>query len=273
MKLLKKNQQEIKLVMSDIDNTLLDENKKCSKDNVLAIKKIRQSGIKFGIASGRPLAALLKLIKNINLENEVDYLIGSNGGEVFDLQNNIKQYYHIMPKEDVVKIEQAVREEELVAGIYLDDILMANKYSLGFEKRCQRIGYSYQVADFAQIVTHDLPKMIFYVDPKNILEQQKKLNSLISAEYRTYLSDINLIELTKKDLSKSYGIKAISQKLGLNNKQVLCFGDAENDIEMLTDFQGVAMENATDDVKEVCEYQTLDCNHSGVAYFLNNYID
>ena len=67
------------------------------------------------------------------------------------------------------------------------------------------------------------------------------------------------------------GIDVLCQMLNIQRENVLCFGDEMNDFEMLSSFNGVAMENAVDQIKEICEYQTLSCDEGGVGDFLLKY--
>ena len=69
-----------------------------------------------------------------------------------------------------------------------------------------------------------------------------------------------------KNVNKASAIKKITEKLNLNMDQVMAFGDAQNDIEMLKQVKiGVAMENGHESVKEAADYITKTNNEAGVA--------
>ena len=113
--------------------------------------------------------------------------------------------------------------------------------------------------------------MLLISDHKVQVEILKRFESLNPCSYRMFASSPILTEVVHPDLSKLAGIDVLCQMLNIQRENVLCFGDEMNDFEMLSSFNGVAMENAVDQIKEICEYQTLSCDEGGVGDFLLKY--
>ncbi|MEQ8198981.1 MAG: HAD-IIB family hydrolase, partial [Clostridiaceae bacterium] len=81
------------------------------------------------------------------------------------------------------------------------------------------------------------------------------------------------IEIMAEGTSKGSGVKAFSEILGVDKKEIICIGDHENDISMVTYAGlGIAMGNAVDSLKKVADYVTDDNENSGVGKAINKFI-
>ena len=80
------------------------------------------------------------------------------------------------------------------------------------------------------------------------------------------------LEMTNKNATKGFAVKGLCNALNIDHTNVMCFGDGENDIEML-EFAGigVAMGNAEGEVKAVADYVTTDIDEDGVANALKHF--
>ena len=77
----------------------------------------------------------------------------------------------------------------------------------------------------------------------------------------------------KKGSSKGEAVKMLAKYLGVSQEEVMCIGDSENDLSMITwAGTGVAMGNAIDSVKEVANYVTSDNKHGGVAEAIRKFV-
>ncbi|GEP20202.1 hypothetical protein LSA03_15860 [Pediococcus argentinicus] len=78
----------IKLIVSDLDETLLGADGSVSEENKLAIKKAREKGVKFVPNTGRGFASIQELLKVLDLYSEPDeYVISYNGGAIVENKN------------------------------------------------------------------------------------------------------------------------------------------------------------------------------------------
>ena len=94
------------------------------------------------------------------------------------------------------------------------------------------------------------------------------MNNSVFKRWNDDFADIN-----SKKTSKLKGINEIIQKLGIDIKDTISFGDSENDLEMMKGTGvSVAMANAMPVIKNAATYITKDCDESGAAYFIENYI-
>ena len=82
-----------------------------------------------------------------------------------------------------------------------------------------------------------------------------------------------LLELLPQGVDKGYGLQQLCRYLQLSPQQVMAIGDEENDLAMLRFAEyGVAMDNATDDVKELACFVTRNNDQDGVAWAIEQYV-
>ncbi|HHX55014.1 MAG TPA: HAD-IIB family hydrolase, partial [Clostridiales bacterium] len=81
------------------------------------------------------------------------------------------------------------------------------------------------------------------------------------------------LEFLDKGVNKGVGLSLIAQHLGIRQEEIIAVGDAGNDIAMIKYAGlGVAMGNATDDVKEIADYITLTNEEDGVAHLIEKFM-
>lgn len=264
--------ETINLVFCDVDGTLLNDRKQCPKENIDAIKALRKQGIQFGISTGRPVANVMAAIIGWGLLNEVDYIIGSNGAEVYSYATGKKDLYFNLEAETIKNIEKLYHDLNVSVTVYEGVVLRVNRVTDRLIKQAKLHDLKYQVTDFSKDITHSYPKVLLMMEAEYQATVLTHAYHYSSQKYRVFPSSPNLLECVHPSLSKAFGITKIMEEKGLSKDNVLCFGDTTNDIEMLEEFVGVCMANSTDDAKEVAKYSTANNNEAGVSKFINKYI-
>ena len=96
--------ETITLVATDLDGTFLDSHKKVPAINREVISCLKDHGILFGIASGRPIETVRPMIHDWGIEQDVSFIVGMNGGVLYDLRRRDKEEYHLISSNVVLKI-------------------------------------------------------------------------------------------------------------------------------------------------------------------------
>lgn len=266
------NWNQIKLVMTDLDDTLLNDQKECSTINTQAIKKLKEAGIKFGIATGRGAHLIPRFLKQWGIEGYVDYIIGSNGAEVYDVHADKMECFHFLSVDTILRIEEEYRQFPMAICLYNQHELWTNKSIYEYESRLEAHKLTARYIDYKKDVQKPYPKILGIL-PETLLEEVLRYSKEHpDPHYRVFSSGKTLLEFVHPDLSKSYGIAYLCKKLNIDMQQVVAFGDASNDIEMLKDCCGVAMNNASDEVKSYAQYIADDANASGFGNFILKHI-
>ncbi|WP_267872561.1 HAD family hydrolase [Malacoplasma penetrans] len=80
---------QIKVVVSDMDGALLDDSKNVLESSILAIKKIKEKGLLFGLCTGRDANNMANvLIDKWKIKEYVDFIIGCGGAQFYNLKTN-----------------------------------------------------------------------------------------------------------------------------------------------------------------------------------------
>ncbi|MGM9947917.1 HAD family hydrolase [Floccifex sp.] len=260
--------KEIKLIVSDIDGTLIDSKHECPIQNQKGIDYVRKKGIPFAIGTGRPYAMVKKNLKKWGLENLCDYLVCNNGGTVIDCKKQTEVNQNHLSKEVIFQVIEAFEDLEVSLCVFDEDTLVTNQMTDAYHRRCKEAHIHKKCEDLKNYISHSYPKMLLISENDIQKEILKRFEQIQPSNYRMFASSPILTEVVNPNLSKVVGIDVLCQQLHINRENVLCFGDEMNDFEMLSSFKGVAMENAVNPIKEICEYQTSSCQEGGVGEFL-----
>lgn len=257
--------KKIKAVITDIDETLFSHKlKKVPESAIKAIEEMQKKGIKLFLCSGRNFY----LIRKTGILDIVhpDGLITMNGSNAI-IDGKIIYRYPI--PEDVVdalikfskrlKFGLTLIEEDAGHINYIDDrVIQAHeKYGTRFpQPRTFKDHYDrvvYQAIAFCD----ELDESLFLPHLRNCK----------SARWDEYAVDI-----MPADSDKAKGILAVLDYFHWSQDDILCIGDALNDIEMLQ-FAGtsVAMGNAKNEVKAIVDYVTDDCDKDGWAKAMKHF--
>jgi hypothetical protein len=279
----------IKLIVSDMDGTLLNEHMEISNANASAIKRAQEQGIHFSIATGRDYPMASPLLKEHTI---ICPLIAQNGAQYFDgtgknLYNiglekkTVRQMLDIFSQYDSLHEELMTskgifsdnkdQREEMLASMLSDmnpDITFEEALETA-KKRVDEMPITY-VDDYSDVLNDQslvvLKVAVHTKKGKALLDPLKeKLYEAVPDLAITASSERNL-EINHKNAQKGLAVAKLARKLGLKADQVMTIGDNINDISMLKWAKySVAMENAAPEAKEAANYLTSSNRKNGVA--------
>lgn len=256
-----------KIIAMDLDGTLLKDNKECPKSTKEYLKKLKDEGYIIVIATGR----ILKSAKDITDGAEfANYIVADSGSVIYDnkYKNIISE--SIIDKPNLIKICEGYKSDWGI--LELCDEKWCNVYTDLKYKPREYDNLILNINDFLnnnQKITHIsiIPKQ--YCVYKIIDKLKEELPTLTVSLMQDSFSDLKYIEIHNNEINKYKGIKLIANKEGIENKNIICFGDGLNDIDMIEKSGiGVAMENALSEIKQIAEFTTLSNNNEGIKHFL-----
>lgn len=260
-----------KMIVVDLDGTLLHINQECSYKTKKYLKRLKDLGYIIVIATGRVLRSAVNVTGGAEFAN---YIIASAGAVVYDMDKSKIIMKKSINKDIVMDICNSFNEEEIKC-INLCDLFYHYKYVKndscchGFEKKVSNVNTFLNSVDDIVNVTLRFNNNN-YVDKYYYLFKREDLELLIMQD--SYGVD-KCLEIFDNGVSKYNAIKEIMDIEGINNQDVISFGDGLNDVDMIRlSGIGVAMGNALSDVKDVSDYVTLSHNDDGVIYFLKEYL-
>lgn len=252
----------IKMIVSDLDNTLLRDDKTVSKETIKVIKTCQQRGLYFVPATARPLRKLREL--GIYDCLPFDALIYLNGSRI---EMNEKLIYHVgLSRQEVMSFlpELLVRLPHHRITLEVDDGVYANHHVEEVDPLQERYVYT---EDFRCLPDCMIDRVIVEVANRNEIELIKAI--LPEGVYAQGVSDAPICRILHKDVSKANALDYLGRELGIDAFEMVVFGDDENDIEMFQYAKtSVAMANAIDDIKTIATKITSTNQQDGVAEWL-----
>ena len=267
---------DIKMIAFDLDETLLRIDKTIPEDNIRAIQKAGELGIHVVVATGRPVSSIGYVLDAIP---SIRYGILSNGGVVLDLVTGEYISEHTIP------VDVAVRFLEYGEKMgYPGDFFVKGKRFVpsGWASLVDRMEVSEGTAKLMKSNCTEKDDLISFLKTFTAIEKvsirfftQSQRDACMEESGKLFpeleiaTSLPNNLEATSAGVTKGTGLKNLCTYLGIDTNSVLAFGDNGNDIAMLKEAGiGVAMGNSEDYVKEAADRVTLDNEHAGVGYMI-----
>ena len=264
--------KQIKLILADIDGTLLNSNHEVTEKTRTAIAKLKDKGILFGIATGRSPYAVKHQLKEWGLENDTALIMGFNGGSVMDMHTGEMTSVLRLSGKAIPQIRKDLEGFDYNIGMYEGETFKA----MIDDDRARRIAHSNRFAfiqdDFSGYIDKEMGKLLVIAEKEEMDRIVRHYETLPPSElYHTFRSAPILLECVNPELSKSRGIQLMLEHMDLKPEELMTFGDAMNDFDMVRDYVGVAMANGDERVKAVASFVTLSNDEDGIGVFLNEY--
>ena len=265
-----------KAVFFDIDGTLLNTQEgfnQMSSSVKESIKELQKNDTLVFISSGRPYAFLNEDILNFGFDG---YIL-MNGSLILlndklnptvlkpFYKNNFEKEHlnYIISKFETYNIEYILEDEKYS---YLNPNFKNQKSFY------EKLGISMKyIKDTFNINDINVCKIEMYCPDK---ASSNFCKTLEDDNFRyTYFEEFNLFELYSRKDTKASGILKIIDHFNIDISNTFAFGDSHNDIEMLNTVAcGIAMGNASDEIKSHADKITKSVSEDGVAYGIKNYI-
>ncbi len=266
----------IKLIAIDIDGTLLNNQHQVTKEVHEALKKAEAQGVKIVLCTGRPITGVKGLLKELDLYKESDFVITYNGSLVQATHTNEIISKFGLSHEDYLEIDLLARK----LGVHLhseteDTMYTSNRdispYTI-LEAHLVDMPLKFRTPEE---MTADLSiiKMMMIDEPALLDEIIPKIPADFLEKYTVVKSTPFFLEILNKEVDKGAAVERLAKHLGLEQSEVMAIGDNENDLTMIQYAGlGVAMENATENVKNSAKVITTSNDAHGVAVAIEKYV-
>lgn len=267
---------EVRLIITDLDGTLLTSEKTLSEYTFQTILAARRRGILFGIATGRSLEALSMLLPKWNLPDYVDVMLGSNGVEYLDRDGYVEKSNQLQGTY-MLEIYDKARCFDVSCGVFDDENreIVVDRVNASIIRIAASNQYTYREEHLEEWLPGKVFKKFFLAGEKELMRQNKDYFMSLSTEhYKGVYSGGRMMEFMDANVSKSSGIKKICRHHGFTMEQVIALGDSDNDADMLQHAGiGVCMKNGNDGVKGRADYITKATNdEDGWPAFVDSYL-
>lgn len=252
-----------------MDGTLLNPDKKLTKNVKSAIFEAKKAGIKIVLCTGRPFPGVTYYLNELDLENEGDYVVTYNGALVQKTDTGETIVNHTMNHEDYLVLKSEAEKADLhFHAIHNGGIFTPNKDISEFsvlESFVNGVPLHYRSPDEMDKKA-SYSKMMMVDTEEKLDEGVARLPKKLWDDYTILRSEKVFLEFLNKEASKGKALKDLANILGFSRNQLMAIGDSGNDVDLIEYAgTGVAMGNAVDAVKDVADAFTTTNSEDGVA--------
>jgi HAD-superfamily hydrolase, subfamily IIB len=257
----------IKLVASDMDGTLLNQDDELNEETFDVIMKLKEKNILFVVSSGRQYFNIKNKFSKIQ-ENII--YVAENGSYVI-LEG--EELYSRKLDRNIVNL--FVEKARQIEGC---EIVLCGKKGAYIEKNyekfiheVERYYLKYEIVNNFNEVEDDILKFTIY-DFKGAEDNCNKIfKPLFGDDFQVMVSGENWLDIISHDVNKGVAIKHLQEKFNIKPEETMVFGDYFNDLSMFdVAYYSYAMENAPEKVKEHARFTAKSNKENGVLEVIKN---
>lgn len=263
-----------KLIALDMDGTLLNEKKEISFRNKQAIKEARENGKSVIIATGRPRIGIQNVLEELEIDSHEDYVVSFNGALVQNVKTGDVIFQSVLENEDYRYLYELSKEYGVHIHALTKDYVttpVLNPYTK-IEADLNKI--ETVKCDVDKFPLSETIVKVMFVDEKEKLDEiEGLLSDAVRSKYSIVRSSPIFLEFLHPTVNKGVGVDAIAKVKDIHAHEVICVGDAGNDIAMIEYAGlGVAMGNAFEAVKRIANHITDTNEEDGVAKVIEQFM-
>ena len=271
---------QYKMVVTDMDYTLLNKEKNISERNKRALKAAMDKGILVVVATGRIYTSALYYAKLLGISTPI---IASNGAIIREEHTDRTLHQCLLQREAIQEMIRLTREQGLFCHLFSKDTIYTekitnvsyrytewNKYMAVEDQVKIKLLESFE--DLSEAEKNEIFKAVV-VDNDNSKLQYIRQEILKTGLVTVSRSLADNIEVMNKEVSKGNAVAKLAEMYNINRAEIITIGDNENDISMIEYAGlGVAMGNGDQCLKEKADYITADYMEDGVGLVIEKFI-
>jgi Cof subfamily protein (haloacid dehalogenase superfamily) len=266
-----------RLLVVDIDGTLQGKDRNISTEDREALDEVRNLGIQVALSTGRVTRACLDILNKLSLDG---YHIFFDGALVVSPTRGDEVYVEPLNPAVLKEAIEFAHLEGVPLELYSATHYFAERENWSTQAHRQFFGLEPTLVDFNELWKQE--RIIKGGLVAISREEADKVRSFCErfdgtlrfswARTPAY-PGVGFINVLAPGVSKGRALEALASYLGIPLAEVMAIGDGINDIPLLSVAgMAIVMGNATDEVKSVADYVTLDVDHSGVAAAIKEFL-
>ena len=262
-----------KLFLTDLDGTLLDDNKLISPPTREILEDWVRAGHIFAFGTGRALTSALAIRKALGLERICRYLVCYNGVQIYDALEKKMIFETGIRQETVLKIMDLAESLGVHCHTYQGPYIVARRETQALKDYGIHI---HMPVIFSETVIEQLvvpPCLLLAIErqePEKLKALQQALKEQFSDEVTSYFSSSEYLDILPAGVNKGVALHTLAEHLDIPIEDTVAAGDEENDISMVEAAGlGIAMKNGTERIRSAADRITGEDNsHDGLAVML-----
>jgi Cof subfamily protein (haloacid dehalogenase superfamily) len=261
----------IKLVIADIDGTLVTKEKLLTPKSVQAVQRLQDAGILFGITTGRPPKGARMLVDSLP---GLKFIAGFNGAVVVRRDFSLFKE-NLLPASTAEQVVQIVLEHQLDAWLYTDkDWFVRDLGAYRVDREQKTVQFPPKVVPTFEGLFGRVAKIVGVSENYDLVAGcEKDLQKRFGASVSAARSQPFYVDVTHPKANKGEVVLMASEFAGIPTQEIATIGDMANDVTMFEQSGvSIAMGNASPEVQEAATYVTASNQEEGFAMAMDDFI-
>lgn len=271
------NGRRFKLLVVDIDGTLIGYSKKVSDRDKEALLKVREKGTRVALATGRVLQSTRRVIEDLGIDGEHVYY---DGALISTPCNTNPTYARFIEKDIIERAVAFARKTGAYLELYSTEHFFAERENWSDDIHKKLFGVDPVITSFDGIWERE------HIIKAELISRSAEESSQVEAFKRKFDGElrfsvahtpkcpgVDFVNIIDNEVSKGHAVQIIAEGMGITLDEVIAVGDGSNDVPLLTAAGfAVAMGNARKELKEIADHITSDVESSGVAEAIEKFL-
>ncbi len=273
MSQFKKTAMKYKMLVVDMDDTLLTDDHKISIENKEMLLKAQELGVYVVLASGRPTSAMIDYARELKCDVHNSYMISFNGSTITDLKEDKVLFEHALTKEQIHTLYDFSQENNTHIITYLDGKIISERNSEYIDVESTITGLELVIVpSFKEAVTTSAVKCLLLEEPTYLKGIEPILKTAMP-DLSVCMSKPFFLEAAPNGVDKAAAIQTLTKKLNIHQSEIIAVGNAGNDLSMVQYAGlGVWVANTDADLKDFGDVIVASNNDHGVAEVVRRFI-
>jgi Cof subfamily protein (haloacid dehalogenase superfamily) len=261
----------IKLLLADVDGTLVTQDKILTDEAIEAVRQLRQVDILCAITSGRPPLGMAMLIEPLDLQTTI---AAFNGGLLVDHHLTIEEE-HVLPEDLVVPIIDLMHSYELTAWIYRGaDWYVPDPKGPHVAREAWTVKFEPKVMTSPDGLTTRVAKIVGVSDDHDaVARASAAMHEAFGQHVTAAASQPYYLDVTHPDANKGAVVEYLANRYKISRQEIATMGDMPNDVLMFTESGlSIAMGNAEPEVQKRATQVTDTNENNGFAQAVRRFI-
>ncbi len=268
---------EGKVLFTDLDDTLLSDDKTVSPKNKAAIQEALSRGHSVVVTTGRPIKSGKNVVKELGLTAPGCYMIAFNGSVLYDCAADRILKQKTAPLAAVKTLFDAAKKAGIYIQTYDEEDVLTERYTKELSVYIGQTGMTYRlVPDTGNALQKEPYKaLLISLESRRVLKRfQEEQKAWSAGKLNSFFSSSAYLEYCPAGVDKGAALLAFCNYFGIPKERTVAVGDEWNDVSMLKAAHiGAAVRNAVDAAKEAADYVTVrDHNEDAVAEVIERFL-
>jgi Cof subfamily protein (haloacid dehalogenase superfamily) len=261
----------IKLLLADVDGTLVTPEKELTPRAVEAVERLHEAGIHFAVTSGRPPRGMSMLVEPLALATPI---AAFNGGLLASPELEVLEE-HTIPEELVSPALELLESFGLTTWVYRgNDWLILDPDGPHVAREAHTVRFEPHVVESFDGATSEVAKIVGVSDDHDVVAAAAaKASEVLGDDVSASRSQPYYVDVTHPDANKGAVVRYLSRRYEVPLEEIATIGDMPNDVLMFAHSGlSIAMGNADREVQRAARRVTGSNEDDGFAHAVERFI-